>query len=291
MRFFLSLLCICLSLSAKTQVNMDDISERLSYYGDVMVSALEYNHREYASSQFYNDFIQLLDSTNLYNASLDNLRTISVIDEDAGRFRLLSWQLEKAAFEFEYHAFLVWPDGTYVEFKQTRSPDKSIQYMELEPDNWYGALYYNLVAFDKDTYLLFGYNGYGQYDHIKIADVLRVEGENIVLGKEVFEDRKDKGMFNNRILLKYSSDAAVNLNYNPGLKMIVMDHLMPRMGKQEGQGPTMIPDGTYEGFEMLEGKWKYISKLYNHSYGENNAPRPKPVFDDNKDKNLFGKKN
>ncbi len=223
----------------------------------------------------------------LYAADLSDFRTLSVLESGDKRFRLISWQVEQAAYDFKYYGFIVFEDGGYLELKHSRSPDISAQYMSLACEEWYGALYYNLMPVSDNEYVVFGYNGHDRFDHIKIADVFVFSDENeLVMGKEVFEDREEPGSYNHRVILKYSSDASVNLNFNPGLNMIVMDHLTPRMGKQEGQGQTMFPDGTYEAYEPSEDKWKYISKLYDHSYGENNAPRPKPVLDKKRD--LFG---
>ena len=279
-------LFILFTLNSSAQSDLTTLQSKLSFYGDVMVSALEAENREYASDKFYKAFKEYSDSVNIYEADLSFLRTLSVLDAEDGKFRLISWQIEKASYVFHYKAFLVFPEGDRIELLNKRGVDNSIQYMTLSPDQWYGALYYNLKKLDDSHYLVFGYNGYDRYDHVKIADVLVLDGKNLSLGTEIFEDREDRGTYNQRLSIIYSSDATVNLNYNPGLKMIIMDHLIAKMGKQEGQGPTMFPDGSYEGFELVEGKWKYIEKLYDHSYGENNAPRPKPVLDKKKD--LFG---
>jgi len=266
---------------------MQSSDQQLSFYADVMVSALEADHRSYAADMFYMHFVSLLDSSNVFNQDLSTFRTLSVLDAPDNRFKLISWQVERASYDFHYYAFLVYKDGRYTELKDTRTIDPSMEFLPLGHSEWYGALYYNIIPFDKDRYIVFGYNGYGRYDHVKICDVLDLSGEEAVLGASVFESEEEPGTYAQRLVLRYSSDATVNLNYNPGLKMIVMDHLTARMGQQNGQGPTMIPDGTYEAYERTGDKWKYISKLYNHSYGENNAPRPKPVLDEQK-KDIFG---
>ena len=286
MRSGLILLCVLTSLNLFSQKELNGIESNLSFYGDVMVSALEAGNRSFASDQFYSLFTEYLDSVNVYETDLSFLRTLSVLEPEDARFKLVSWQIEKASYVFDYKCFIIFPDGEHVEMIDKRGVDNSLQYLNLGPDQWYGALYYNIKKIDDSNYLVFGYNGHGQYDHVKIADIIVLDDKAIQLGSEVFEDKTDPGTYQMRLSLKYSSDASVNLNYNPGLKMIVMDHLIAKMGKQAGQGPTMFPDGSYEGYELVEGKWKYIEKLYKHSYGENNAPRPKPVLDKKKD--IFG---
>lgn len=116
-------------------------------------------------------------------------------------------------------------------------------------------------------------------------DVLHIDEGEITLGGEFFEDRNSPGTYLERIMIRYSIDATANLNYNPGLKMIIHDHLIQRIGRMPGQGPVMLPDGTYEGYEWKDGKWQYVEKIYEHTYDE--APRPTPVLDEKK--NIFGK--
>lgn len=51
----------------------------------------------------------------------------------------------------------------------------------------------------------------------------------------------------------------------------------------------MVPDGSYSGyFQSPEREgWTYVEKLFTEILLE--APRDKPVLDDQKDKDLFGR--
>jgi hypothetical protein len=111
-----------------------------------------------------------------------------------------------------------------------------------------------------------------------------------VFGKEVFIAKDEDGNpdAKNRLMLEYSSDSNVGLNFNQGMGMIVYDHLISRMGRLPEQGPTMLPDGSYCGYKPEEGKWIYVDKLFNEV--STTVPRPKPILDGNK-RNIFGKKN
>lgn len=281
--FIFSLITLNVSAQQKQKLPVDE----LRFYSDVMVSAIEAEHRSYAAGKFYKAFKTYIDSVNVFSKDLSQFKSLSVVQPVDEKFKLISWQIERSEFDYFYHAFIVNPDGSYLELQDRRDFDSSTNLLALPPDDWYGALYYNIFKQDEYSYLLFGYNAHSEFDHIKIADILCFDKDKVTIGKPAFQNPDGSEQLLMRIILEYSSDASVNLNYNPGLKMIVMDHLTPRMGKQAGQGPTMIPDGTYKGFELRDGNWIYVDKLYNHSYGEGNAPRPKPVLDE--DKNLFGK--
>jgi len=147
-------------------------------------------------------------------------------------------------------------------------------------------VYYDILKINETDYVLFGVNHLSKYENIKVAEVLSLEdAKEPIFGKEVFQKGADT---RSRLILRYADDASVSLNYNPTLGLIIFDHLIPRMGRIEGQGSTFLPDGSYEGYVPNENVWVYKEKLYDHIYEE--APRPNPVLDKSK-KGVFGKQN
>jgi len=253
-----------------------------------MINAIEYQNRAKAGDLFHKAFIDFLNEPNAFDLSSGDIKTISVLEDEEGSFKLVSWQVKHLENKSQYHAFVLFPDGQFIELKDNSNFTQDLAYESITPESWYGALYYNIKKIDNSKYLIFGYNQIDQFTSAKVVDLITVKNKTITLGEEIFEEKKDLDTYKNRIVLTYSGDASVNLNFNPGLDMIVHDHLTQRMGQLEGQGPTNVPDGTYEGYKMENGKWMYKEKLYNHSYGENNAPIPNPVISKKK-KGLFGK--
>lgn len=264
------------------------VKKNLFFYGDVMLNALEYENRALAGEKFYDSFKTLLDNGNAFELAQGDIKTVSILSGDENEFKLISWQVKHLPHASKCYGFIVYPDGSFVELENQDNSLSDLEYEQLDKKNWYGALYYNLLKISADQYLIFGYKEIDQFRNAKILDVLNVGKGAITFGDEIFEDKEDLGTYLNRVVLIYSNDAGVNLNYNPGLEMIVHDHLVQRMGQLEGQGPVNVPDGTYEGYIFDNDKWKYKEKIYTHSYGENNAPRPKPVLN-NKKKSIFGK--
>ena len=122
--------------------------------------------------------------------------------------------------------------------------------------------------------------------------MLTFEDGQPVFGAEIFkkvqENKRDD--VKSRLLLKYSDDANVSINFNPGLDMIVLDHLIPRMGTRPGQGPTFLPDGSYVGYawDAENGFFNYIDKIYNQV--SDTPPMPKPILgEQEKSKDIFGR--
>jgi hypothetical protein len=87
-------------------------------------------------------------------------------------------------------------------------------------------------------------------------------------------------------LFRYAADAQMTVNYNPGMEMIVVDNLIKKMSRIPGQGETLVPDGSYVGYELKEGYWTRIEKIATQIMDE--APRPKPVLDQRKGKKING---
>ncbi len=263
-------------------VSSQDVNDDLLFYGDIMVNASEPQHRERAAKEFNRLFDQSIEGLSGIKDCSDN-KYVSQLYAPDSSFSIITWQVELAEHNFAYSGYFFSEGGAPVKMEDNVTFDKNIQYDLHEPDYWYGALYYNLLEISPDDYLIFGYNAHGEFENGKVVDALTVKNGELLLGKEIFQDKTDTTLFLSKVSLSYSADASVNLNYNPGLEMIVHDHLQNRMGRLPNQGPTNVPDGTYEGYKLEDGIWKYKEKLFHHSYGENNAPRPKPVLNKRKE--------
>ncbi len=273
---------LCLPFSLFSQDMNVDLKSDLMFYGDVMTSAELPANRQRASKVFDQLLESYLEEMPPSIVDLSFIKQLTKTVPEDSLFAIYTWQVELDNYNFEYQGYVFFNDKPYQKLV-TRSPfDRSMKYASHSTQDWYGALYYNIVKYADGEYLLFGYNANGEFNNAKVADVLSFDGDKIVLGKEIFQDPEDTLTYNNKIYLSYSEDASVNLNYNPGLEMIVHDHLIQRIGRMPGQGPTNLPDGTYEGYAYVDGKWMYNKKLFDHSYGNDNAPRPKPVLNTNR---------
>ncbi len=61
--------------------------------------------------------------------------------------------------------------------------------------------------------------------------------------------------------------------------MIIMEHLVSESG-QPTKLYTLVPDGDYEGFKWINGKWAYVSKVFNEVTPLGKSPVPQPIRDD-----------
>ncbi|MEM9549505.1 MAG: hypothetical protein AAGA77_26280, partial [Bacteroidota bacterium] len=267
---------------------LDDIK----FYADIIANAGNPIHKERAHKEFSMRLDNWLKSDQFNQEDLESIQWLSVKQPDDKAFTLVTWQLEMDENDNRYFGYLL--NGNNILNLVASDYLEDLEYDILSVEDWAGALYYNIhtvVKEEKKYYVLFGYNAHKNYEHRKIVDVLTFNGGTPTFGAEVFkkQDPGERAIIKNRIVLDYSSDANVSINYNPNLDMIVFDHLIARIGRIPGQGPTMLPDGSYVGYQWDGKYFNYIDKLYHQT--QDKPPMPKPVLGKNNNKSIFGKRN
>lgn len=284
---FSFLVCLAVSTYGQQTSKLDD----LKFYADVMANAGNPIHKERANTEFSILFDEWLNSDDYNERDLESIQWLSVKKPEDESFIIITWQTEFKERTSQYYGYLI-KDGEKIKLSNTNYIE-DLEFDILSPSEWAGALYYNIHTVQKDNknyYILFGYNGYKDYEHRKIADVLTFDSGKPIFGSELFKNQEkgERGIIKNRIVLDYSSDANVTLNYNPGLGMIVYDHLIPRIGRIPGQGPTLLPDGSYVGYKWDGQFFNYIDKIFHQT--QDKPPMPKPVIGvGNKNTDIFGK--
>jgi len=283
---------LTLTLSVYSQQSVQTIAD-INFYADVTANAALADSRLRGHEQLYLAIDQWLRSDEYQDSQLDQLSYISVKRPDDDSFALLTWQVLDKDEAYHYYGFLRMADGTIHELKSDDQLNyKDLPYETLDSEHWYGALYYNMLATEVNgstAYLLFGFDGHEAFDHRKVMDVLYFENGNPMFGAPIFElpNTSRRQEMANRVLVEYSNDAAVSLNYNEQLQMVTHDHLISRMGRRPGQGPTMVPDGSYIGYKWDDNKWTYIDKVYDQV----STTPPSDNRKRTESKGLFGKDN
>jgi len=237
--------------------------------------------------------VQALKIEDSFHYPFSRLHSVSILYPPDSTFRVFTWQLYVDKDDYRYF-------GTI----QMNSPglklipliDRSFEVNDvtqeiLTPDKWYGALYYNIRQFDTDEglkYLLFGYDGYSFFNKRKLVDVLTIGNGTATFGAPVFvkqDSTLTQPQLSNRLLMEYSAEASCGMNFDETYDMVLFDHLIP-MGGNYGQGMTMVPDGSYEGYRLENARWHWLEKVFHQT--QEDAPRPEPILDE-RGKDIFGK--
>ena len=236
--------------------------------------------------------VRTLKVENSFRYQFDRLKSVSILAPPDSSFRVFTWQLFVNDSTYRYYGAIQMNSG---ELKLFPFIDRSFEFEDrpvseqLAPDRWYGALYYNIRQFDTKEgrkYLLFGFDAYEFFNKRKVIEVLSFDKTGKpVFGAPVF-DRTDAKVAEHRLLLEYSAEASVRVNWDEQYQMVLFDHLIT-VPSPFGRGFTNVPDGSYDGLRFEKGKWKYIDKVFNDVMSE--APFPEPVLDTRKDKDLMGR--
>ena len=79
-------------------------------------------------------------------------------------------------------------------------------------------------------------------------------GENKVkFGLPIFKQNKEKSQ--NRVILEYDARSNISVKYHEKDQRIVFNHLVPPRKDLEGLEQYYIPEGTFNSYQYIKGKW------------------------------------
>ena len=256
-----------------------------------MANTVDGANRQFAYNKFVEGLDVLLKEKDSFEDEYPEFKWISVKYPTDRSFRIITLQLIDSEKLHHYSGYIQLADGTLFKLNDVRKKNMDMEFEQMNVDEWYGALYYNIMQFEREGdsyYILFGYDGYKSSKKRKLLDVLTFEDGVPVFGAELIKEKRDgvRDLLRSRLILEYSGDANVNLNFNPGLNAVVHDFLTPRMDFNNNDEVSMVPDGTYVAYEWDGSYLTKIDMLPTETTNpEDIFFRPKPK--DNKD--LFGK--
>ena len=266
--------------------------DSLQVLGKTMLLDSVGDHRFAACHQILPLLKSTLSLKNSFNYKFSEAKTISIQYPADSSFRIFTWQLFVDDSTYKYYGGIqtAGKDGSFYPFNDQSDDLDDACFEALSPEKWYGALYYRITELDGregKKYLLYGFDAYRFFEKRKILDVLTFRDGKPVFGAPVFNRSiaSARGVPEMRLILTYSAETNVSLNFDEEYGMILFDHLIAAQSPFEN-GMTNVPDGSYEGFKIKNGKLEYVTKVFNDSQEE--APRPKPVLDNRKGKSIFG---
>lgn len=261
--------------------------DSLSRFSERLVMDSLPENRMRSDSFFIRTLIRSLQIKNSFYFPFDSVLGISKLYAPDSSFRIFSWVLSFDDYYSRQRAAIQMrtPDGSLKLHALYDVSEISMNIMDSTRTkaNWIGAVYYNMVATEfngKKYYTLFGNDNNTVMSNKKWIEVLHFSDKGEPLfGGPFFSFANDSipRPVQNRFQLEYKEDARILLTYDPELKMIVYDHLVPEDGEPEKKW-TYIPDGDYEAFQWKNGKWVHIEKIFHFKLEDGQAPIEKPLF-------------
>ena len=191
------------------------------------------------------------------------LRMFKPVSSD-GKLRVFTWNYPKEDGTQLYFGCVVFKtsksgEPLFFKLKHTAVKAEKWDNKVYDGTKWPGALYYAVVPMSKgkkagNSYTLLGFESKDNLSNYKVIEVITLSNDGCKFGGNFFEfeDRNPK-----RVVFEYSDQVTCSLRYYEKQKTIVVDHLSPRESIYEGFFPEYGPDGSYDGYVLENGKWKY----------------------------------
>lgn len=191
---------------------------------------------------------------------------ITVVDAPDGRFRLITWNLARPDGTHRYEAMLLANDGrrrTIHELRDMTGHIPAPEAAELGPENWYGALYYDVVPVKqggRTWYTLLGWKGQSRVETRKVIEVLSFRAGRPRFGAPLFElpeGLRDRRIRPQRRVFAYAAQASMSLRKDPAGQRIVFDHLAPSRPDLANDPAFLGPDLSYDAYTWDKGLWRF----------------------------------
>lgn len=210
------------------------------------------------------------------------LRTVSILAPPDKKFRLFTFNLVLKNGNFKNYGYLLYyikKELQVVTLEDTAKKwNKENLDLELEANEWIGALYYKIVPFKKgkqNMYLLFGYDGSTIHSNKKILDVLTIKKGEVRFGAPVFKNSDQDPSAEYRVVFEFHNQSGMVMQYEETKKIIVVDKLAPSYPEAINNFYLYIPTGDYDYFGQDKyGNWvKHDFKEFNVGIETENPER------------------
>jgi hypothetical protein len=214
-------------------------------------------------------FSTLLRSPDFYYYPFDSLTWAGRIISPDRKIRVITWNVPLSDGTHRYYGFIQHTAKKKVRsldlftLRDSIQPGKDPEKAVYSPENWPGALYYEILVNNykgQVYYTLLGLDFNDRFSNKKIIEVLYIDRDmHAHFGKPMFES-EEKGLLN-RVIFEFTSQAVMTLRWDTRLKMIVFDHLSPIEPGLEGVYKFYGPDESYDGYKFRNGIWKYYPEV------------------------------
>ena len=236
---------------ASAQISLEKEEIKLNQELLAFRSEFTSNGMDIASQNFSTKMKAFLSQEGAFDYEFKHLETVAIIDSPDKKVRIVNWNIEYPDFSYSYGGFVLVKNNKKVNIytlTDALDPYESKPTSKLSANQWYGALYYKIIPFQrsrKTEYLLLGWDGGTTGSNFKIIDVLTVSRKSIEFGSPVLNDNNK---ISNRVIFEYADRAKMTMRFEEKYGRIVMDHLSPEAPSLEGLYSYYVPDLSYDAY-------------------------------------------
>jgi hypothetical protein len=260
--------------------------DSLASYGQQMVVSTDAATRFRSDSFLTRILVRALKTPHSFHFPFDSLTTISRIYSPDSLFRIFSWQVSRDEDLHRRHGAIQMKtnDGSLKLFPLI---DRSFLISDQKDtvtnhEWWIGAIYYKILMNEfnkKKYYTLLGYDENSIRSTKKRIEVLHFnDAGQPVFGGSFFSFAQDtvRKKDQSRFWIEYKKNGNGRLLYDEEMKMIMYDHLISETN-EPAKKFTYVPDGDYEAFKWVNGKWLHVEKVFTFKLIDGQAPVEKPL--------------
>ncbi len=272
-----------------------------------IVGAPTDNERYNANEQFVQLMYEALSYEDAFYWKWNFGTSVSVLTSTDRQFRIITWPVVRDNGEYECFGFVQSYNPKSEQYDVYILNDKSDELVSLnevvlEPENWLGSVYQELVETKHDGkvfYTLIGWTGVNALVQRKVIEPIcfRTNSSKPQFGQALF--RREKNL--RRLVLEYSRNAMVNVRYDEQLvrtyenkkikrkgrtinmqvpkdekmKMILFDEIAPMVPGMEGLPQYYVPTGTEMAYIFNNGRWE----LRDNAQGRLSDPKLNKEFE------------
>ncbi|UCG27521.1 MAG: hypothetical protein JSV24_11195 [Bacteroidales bacterium] len=211
-------------------------------------------------------FKEVLEEENSFKYPFDSLVNIGNITSGDKKVRIYTWNIAFTDGTHRYCGFVqhyLKSEKKYkIYFLSDESDlDNSLNEIPVTGNNWYGALYYQIIPVRSGKsifYTVLGVDMNNIFTRKRIIDIIYFTDEGIRFGFPLFTDGN---LVRHRVIFEYSARLTMNLKYDKSSKMIVFDHLSPSNPEHTGQYAFYGPDASVDGFKFRNNRWLYVADI------------------------------
>lgn len=240
------------------------LEDSIKVYGDTMINSTIEESKFIASYRIVKTLKAALKVNHSFQHTFDSLLPIQIVYAPDNSFRIFTWFVINENQQYRYFGAIQMNTDTLTLFPLVDYSDFIEQPEDkmVNNQNWYGALYYQIVAVKqkkKTYYTLFGSDGHSMVSNRKILEVLWFNDDKQPrFGAPIIQY---KNKLQNRFILECSNNAWAAMRFVPEENKIIFDHVQPADENLVGFFSQYLPDGTYEGFTWEKNKWKHIELI------------------------------
>lgn len=240
---------------------VDSLENLLSKQLNDLRNASKDNQKKELNASFHAELEKALQHDWAFEFPFTQLKTIGKITSQDKNVRVFSWNVQWESGKHTYYCFILKKNRRGNSHTVIPLEDNSIalppQPTEtLDEDNWYGALYYDIIDVQKGRktyYTLFGYDAKNNRSTVKLLDVLHFAGNSPKFGYPLFNTNEG---VKKRVYFEHAAKTVMSLRYDQQREMIIFDHLSPESPGLAEFREFYVPDMSYDAFVFENNKWQ-----------------------------------